>query len=194
MKTFDSDLLIVETSDAPSGYVALDILCREESIRILEASVAGAGHFVILAQGAKVKLREAAAVVHTRFDGSHPERLVDSEVITGPSQDLLDSVYALNEVHLEETLVVVSCETVSALMSVAAEAIQAADLKLIETRIYRSGRCGGLALITGSSPACIRLAEEARARLKSAQRKSVIEVIDKPTANFRTFFNISGEA
>lgn len=187
MKSFDTSLLVLETAKLTNGLVAHETIAHEsKDIRILEASVVGEGRFVILATGTVPELEAAAKAVRAKLDPE--EGTLDQELIEKPSRSLFECALALTQQRIEESLVVIETETVSACFAIVQTLIDNHGLKPIELRIRRSGR-GAHGYLTGSTAACGPAAEEARTRLRSAFRIGAVEWFEQPSAALRAQFD-----
>ena len=185
-----------EIASVPSGYQALNVLTQGEGVEILEASPIGARRFLILALGQETSLKQQVQELKTSFEGhalSSESKMIDQAFIDQVDSSVIESAFSLTQVNLEESLVALECATVSGLLSVAHVLTRDHGLKVIETRITRSGLGGGFALFTGTSEACAPAAEDARTHLKNAMREGTVEVIEAPTETFRSYFNFSGD-
>lgn len=176
------------------GYKALDAITRRTGIRVLEASVLGPSRFMILCSGETRVLEGLHAPVRGALDGGAAGMFIDHEVIDQIEPQALEGLYALSQVSLNESLVVIECGTVCGLLASAHAMIRSGGLSVIEIKLHRGAGRGGYAFFTGSAEGCLLAAEDARTRLRNSLREGSVEVIDSPAPGFREFFNLSGEA
>lgn len=193
MKKLDTSLLCIEISSIAFGYQALDAVTRSQNVRVLEASVLGS-RFMILAIGEASEMKDAADRVRERIDGGDATLLVDLEIIERCAPEVTEAFYALSQVELAEGLVVVECATVSGILAAAQTLVQGHSLKAIEIRALRSSTGSAYGFFTGPEGKCGPAAEDVRARFKTAIRQGRVEVISRPTKEFRGFFQLSGES
>jgi hypothetical protein len=193
-------LLVLEISSISAGYQALKILTDLEDVQVIEASPAGARHFFILAGGARKVLDQAVRSIQARFPISSDlhgpnatSPISDLELLESADQQLLDSLYTLSNEKLGGALVVVECETLSGLFTVAQSLIAIEKLRPLEIKIHRSGGGGGYGFFTGVSDACSAGSERIRNLLAKKERLGRVEFIDRPSEKFRRYFNLSGE-
>ena len=183
----------IEVKSVATGYRALDMLTKAGVKYILEAAPVGGGVFMILVEGGESDLRSSIQTLRSSLENGGLISIVDSEVIEGAASEVLASAYSLAQQKLQESLVVVECQTISGLLSSLREMEMDHGLCLIETKIYRSGQAGGYGFATGPSLACASAVVDIRARLQNSMQQGTLEVIDQPVANFRSYFNLSGE-
>lgn len=187
MKTFDTSLLVLETTNLTSGLMAHEAIAHDTSeVHFVEASVSGEGRYVILATGPEASLEKALKTVHAQLDGE--SAIVDQELIEKPARSLFESALALTQQRLEESLLVVETETACACFAVVQALIDHHGLKPIEVRIRRSGR-GAHAYLTGPAVACGPAAEEARTLLRKALRKGEVAWFEKPSPALKAQFD-----
>lgn len=192
MKNSDTSILSLDLASRTPiafGYRALELLTRRDDVRILEASPAGGGTFLILAAGEERTLQELMIEFRRTLDGASPDLVNDHELLGGASTLLLEALYSLTGEALDESLVVIECQTISALLSISNLLIEAHALKPIEIKVHRGPNSGGYAFFTGSSAACGPAAEDARTHLRASLRVGAVEVIEAPSAEFRRHFN-----
>lgn len=192
MNKVDTSVLCCDLRSVAAGYRVLDVLTRFESVRILEASPIGVGRFIIISQGEREKLEDRQRTLHSLIEGFVESPLVDQDLLHDVHESLLEGLYSLAQVSLEESLIVMECETVSGLLSIGHELTRAHELKPIELKIHRGGASGGFGFFTGKSEACAPAAEFIRAKLGHDLRRGQVELIDNPTKDFRRFFNLNG--
>lgn len=193
MKTIDTCLASFEIGSVVLGYRALDALTRKNGVRVLEASVAGGGRFLIIAQGEETTLRLAMSEMRESADGVGSQAVVDFELITDVHRSVPEALYALAQEPLEEALIVVECETVSGLLASAQALVHSHKMKAIELKVHRSSR-GGYGFFTGRQAECAAAVVDVEGRLRVAMRKGAIAAIEKPAPAFREFFNFSGQS
>jgi microcompartment protein CcmL/EutN len=184
----------IEVKSVPTGYRALDLLTKTGVTQILEAAPVGGGVFMILVEGGEADLRSSIQTLRSSLEAGGLISIVDSEVIEGAASDVLVSAYSLAQQKLQESLVVIECQTISGLLSSQRALEIDHGLCLIETKIYRSGQAGGYGFATGPSLACASAVVDIRTRLQNSMRQGNLDVIDQPVADFRNYFNLSGEA
>ena len=192
--TIERALGCVELSSLPAGYRTLEILTRDSTLHVLEASPAGAGRFMVLYEGNKESAKSFQHLLHSQLNvrGAGSE-IIDHEVCPSHSAQIIEAVYSLAQVPLEESLIVLECDTISALLSASHVLLENYDLKPIEIKISRAFRGGGHAFFTGSAEKCGPAGEDVRTRLTQQMRSLSIDVIDQPGSRFRQYFNFSGE-
>lgn len=193
MKTIDTCLASIEIGSVVLGYRALDALTRQNGVRVLEASVAGEGRLLIIAQGEETTLRLALNEMRESADGVGSQAVVDFELIADVDRSVPEALYALAQVPLEEALIVVECETVSGLLASAQALVHSHGMKAIELKVHRSSR-GGFGFFTGPLSESAAAVVDVEGRLRVAMRKGAAAVIEKPAPAFREFFNFSGQA
>jgi microcompartment protein CcmL/EutN len=190
MSFVDTSVACFEISSVVLGYRALHVVTQASGVRVLEASVAGQGRFVIIAQGPAETLRALQGKVREATDGAS---LIDTEVVEKVEPTVLEALYSLTQVSLESALAIIECETVSGLLASAQILVHGHRLKPIEIKIHRA-RAGGYAFFTGANENCGAAVMDVEARLQAKMRKGEIEVIVGPSAAFREFFNFSGQS
>jgi hypothetical protein len=193
MNKVDTTLACFEIASIPSGYRALDLLTREEGLRVLEASVAGGGRMVILVEGRAEQFAKVAPRLRQLIDGAADAGVIDHEIVEHFERGLSEALFSLAQVSLDEALVVVESDTVSGLLSAGQALVRAHGLKAIELKINRAAP-GGYGFFTGTSAHCASGAVDAEGRWRTKMRGGKVAVIDQPTAGFREFFNFSGKA
>lgn len=195
MKNLDSALLCLEIDSIALGYRALNILCdaAKDELRVIDASPIGE-RFLILALADEKVLKDSLARARTDIEATHTASVLDAEVFTSASSEILEAMFSLQQTPLEESLVVAECESVSGCLATALTLVEGHGLKPIEIKIHRSNAKGAYAFFTGNEQACLPAAEDAKTRLKNALREGTIEVIAQPTKTFRGFFQLSGES
>lgn len=187
MKSFDTSLLVLESTSLTSGLVAHEaIATAAKDVRILEATVVGEDRYLVLATGTFASLEAALEAVHAKLD---PESsLVDQELIEKPSQSLFESALSLIQQRLEESLVVVETETCSGCFALVQRLIDDHGMKPIELRIRRSGK-GAHAFLTGPAKGIGPAIVDARSRLKNASRKGHVEGFEDPSQALKSQFD-----
>lgn len=180
-------LLSIEMKSLTFGYRALDLVARRA--RILEATVIGAGRFLILAEGEVAALKSAFHDVHQAMD----KEIVDHEVIDRADRRLLEATFSLAQMHLLKSLIVVEVESVSGLLS-AASSLLASGIEIIEIKIHRAAFGGGYGFFTAAdeklAAAC---AENVRTRLRQSMREGDVAIVEEPSAGLRAFFHLDGK-
>lgn len=194
MNTSGMALASFDFSSIAFGYKALDVVTRANGASVLEASPSGNGRFLIICSGPSDALQAVVNQLRSEFDGAMPEVLVDHALVSGGVEPMKEAIYSLAQVALDDSLVVVECETVSGLLAVAEHMLEIHQMKAIELKIHRGGASGGYGFFTGESAKAAVGAEDARASLRKTLRKGHVELIDRPSNAFREFFNFSGEA
>ena len=187
----------VEVSSIVFGYRIMDQLSKLENISILEASPAGGGSFWILVSGKKSSSDDLQAIVKTSLDGIGDQakaHVLDHETIETSDHSLLEALYSLSAQKLEESLLMIESDSISAVLAAVQFAVRQRPLKMIEIKISRGSRSGGHAFLTGSRSACELGGEAARTKLKTRMSRGFVEVIGAPNEVFRQQFNFSGEA
>ena len=102
------------------GYRALDLLTRMNSVQIIEASVVAGGRFLILAEGEAHEFELLSIELRAALEGSGENTrgaVLDHEILSLRDRTLLESIYSLSQSPLAEALIVIECETVSALLA-----------------------------------------------------------------------------
>lgn len=196
MKNIDSSpyhsLACLEVASIAFGYRALKALTDNSDssrVRILDASPAGS-RFMILALGETDALTAAIRRARASFDGAEPDLVIDVELIEGVHASVREAIFALPQVPLEDSLVVIECATVSGCLSAAQTLVSGHGLKTIELRVLRSSSGGAYGFFTGPKSTCASAAADALARAKTALRQARIEVIEAPSNEFRSFFEL----
>lgn len=190
MKTLNSALAVIEVPSAALGYRALDLFTQTSSLEVLEASVHGSKVFSILVRGEKSQLETALKKVSASISSSSAS-LRDSVVIENISPEVVETYFSLHTTELGESLLVVECETLSGLFQAAQRAIANHNLKAIEIRNLRGDTPHALGLFSGAYKDCVAASEAIEVALENNARKGMIEVIQNPNANFRSFFNLA---
>lgn len=191
MKNLDTSFVCAEIASIAQGYIVLNSLTMSPHLRILDASPAG-NRFLIMALGPADEVRTSVQRARDLFEGDVGVAL-DLEVTDGIVPQVLEALFSLPQIPLEESLVVVECSTVSGLVSVAQQLAGPHALKTIEIKILRSSDGRAFGFFTGSKEACIPAALDAETRMRAGGRHGHVEIIEEPTAGFRSFFNLSGD-
>lgn len=192
MQKLDSSLLCMEIISIAHGYRALNAATSDGRARVLEASPVGSG-FLILMSGSERDLRGSLERVRALFDGASPGLLVDAELISSVADGVKESLFALSETRIGETLVVVETETVSGCLHLAQALVGEHGLLPIEVRIQRSSSGGAYGFFTGTGALAGPAVVDARAKLEASVRTGRAELIESPTPVLRSYFQISGE-
>lgn len=187
MKNIDNAVACLEIGSIAFGYRILNEMASVPKSRIIEASPCG-GKFLILMTGAHDELNRAVHEARQKFDSNS---WVDSAVFEAKDQRVIEAFYALPQDPIDESLVVVDCETVSGCLEAAFTLVDKGGLTPIEIRVQRSSTGGAYGFFTGSTEKCTAVAESARHVLTSSGRKGQVEVIDRPAQAFREFFELS---
>lgn len=186
----------IEVSSVAFGYRILDYLSKFQNISILEASPAGGGTFWILVSGKKSNFENLHVIVKASLDGIGDQasaHVLDHETIETSGQDLLEALYSLSSQRLEESLLIIESDSMSAVLAAAHFATTQYLLKMIEIKVSRGSRSGGHAFLTGSRSECESGGAAVRTKLMNRMSRGFVEVIDAPNEVFRQQFNFSGE-
>jgi hypothetical protein len=179
----------LEMRSSARGYLILNTLTRGEGVQVLEATPVDAGRFMILVEGDQAQLAKVIDEIQRR--GS--QLLIDLAFITNPHAGLKSSIYSLETHPLEEALLVVETETASRAIAIAHTLMSEHDVRTIELKVGRGLRGTGLAFFTGSMNAMTQAKKIAEDLLRASARNGTVELVEQPTAGFRSFFNLSGE-
>jgi hypothetical protein len=183
----ETSLASFEVASVVLGYRALSVLTQIEGLNILEASVFGGGHFLIMAQGREERLHLAAAKMRSALEGSNVGAWIDHEVVQTIGDKLAKAVYSLLQTPLSEALVIIECETISGLLAASHTLMAEHKLKPIEIKISRTKR-GGYGFFTGTCAGCNSAVFDVEGKLRSTLRQGQIEVIENPPEGLRAFF------
>ena len=196
-KIANQTIACFEVSSVALGYRILDQLSKLPNISILEASLAGGGIFWILASSPNPRLDDFQAIVKTSLEGIGDQskaQVVDHETIETSDQNLLEALYSLSAQKLEESLLIIESDSLSAVLAAVHFATKQHQLTTIEIKVSRGSRSGGHAFLTGSQLECELARETACTKLTTRMSRGFVEVIDAPNEAFRQQFNFSGEA
>ena len=190
MNTAKTGFLIIEIKSIAIGYRVLQLVSKDNDVRVLEASPAG-DRFILLITGAPETLELRAREAKESLDANDKRIWIDQELITDCAPEIVEAFYHLPQVEAGEALIIVETETVSGLLASADSLVRGYGLKVIEIKIKRTGG-GAYGFFTGSSKDCAPGAAEIRTRLKRLMREGRAELIEKLSPTFRSQFNLSG--
>ncbi len=182
----------MEIASIANGYQVLNIATSGNGTRVLDASPVGT-RFLILMQGGAAELREVQSRVQEMFDGIEALMRVDMELLVEVDARVTEAVFALAQVPLHESLVVVETSSVSGCLQAAQTLVNGHGLVPIEIRIQRSSSGGAYGFFTGSQASCAPAVADVRTKLSAELRQGRVELIERPTKEFRSFFQISGD-
>ena len=174
-------LLGLEVFGIGRGYQVLNEICEQEKeIQVVEASPQPNGKFLIIITGKPQDLFKIKKVISLKEDDQ-------DFFLEEPCDDLLPSLYALNEIKVQESLIVV--ETDSTLNSLEiADTLQERGCQLIEIKSLRSQSTYSFIVATGRKAKLEKVRSELlerdlfQAKIKDAQ------VITHPCNNFKSWF------
>jgi microcompartment protein CcmL/EutN len=184
----------IEIGSVAIGYACLAAMAESAGAEILEASIVGGARFMILLRGPGPTLaqvaRSAQKMAIAKSDGN-PASWECYVAATEPP-GYLDALYSLAPQSLGQDLVVCEAGSMPALL-VAAEALLAEGAtRALEIKPLRGARGGAIGFFTGASGACGLAAEGARARMRAEAESGRIEVIERPSREFREYFCLDG--
>jgi hypothetical protein len=191
VKTLNSAVAVIEISSPALGYRALDLFTQNSEFEVLEATAHGSKVFTLIARGEKSQLETVVRKISANIASTGSSSVRDSIVIDDIAPEIIETYFSLHTVEMAESLLVVECETLSGLFQSSAQALKNYKLKAIELRNLRGDNPTALGLFTGVDSDCVSAAESIKLSLEHAARNGTVEVINKPTASFRTFFNLS---
>lgn len=176
-----SSLLALEIDGIGKGYQIFNQICEEQkNIEIVEASPQSNGKFLLIITG---KPQDLFKIKKTLSLSEKDQEFFLEE----PCDDLLTSLYALNEIEIQESIIIV--ETDSTLKSLEiADTLQERGCQLIEIKSLRSQGQLSFIIATGRKPKIEKVQSELLEREPFCSKIKSAQAILAPCDKFKFWF------